>query len=153
MAKRVDNQYVRVEETDEGVEITVKTPYVSRLSESQGFLGGKIVHYELPKTKDSPYIVDDSQFVPLSEALKQLDNVAGMSSDKASQFYDFVDGQDNGKEIPINRQLHEYNDVTEISNAIQDKVEAINQKASEINSAIQATQEFESKLGSTGKSE
>ena len=34
----------------------------------------KIEEYEDPKFKYGPYIVDDSNFVPISEAIKQLSN-------------------------------------------------------------------------------
>lgn len=113
--------------------------------------------YELPKTPETSFIVDDSSFVPLSEALKQLDNVAPLSSEQEAKFYDFADGSDNGMSIPINRSPRDYSDIAEISTAIVDKVKEASENLSNITTSIAENQEFKNSLesvrGSSDKKE
>ena len=55
------------------------------------------IEYTIPKTPDSEYIVDDSSFIPMKEAIKQLSAI-GSSSDSLKPYYDFQDGKDTGIE-------------------------------------------------------
>ena len=82
--------------------------------------------YELPVTPDTPYVIDDSSFVPMSEAVKQLGHVNSDGSDY-SGYYDFADGEDTGIEIPITR-TKQGQDIAEISNHIMNKVNDISEE-------------------------
>lgn len=82
--------------------------------------------YELPETEESPYIVDDSHFVPMSEAVKQLNANYTGSLEDISNYYDFPDGKDTGIEVPITR-TSDGKDITEISTDIMNKVKDINE--------------------------
>lgn len=74
-----------------------------------------IVHdYELPKTPNSEYVVDDSNFVPIKEAIKQLNRIADPSMDDIAQSYDFPNGKDTGKPIPVTR-THNFGDIAELA--------------------------------------
>lgn len=59
--------------------------------------------YKLPVTPDSEYVIDDSCFVPMSEAVKQLGLNPNYTGSNNKTMYDFPDGKDSGIEIPINR--------------------------------------------------
>lgn len=78
------------------------------------------MEYKLPVTPDSEYIVDDSSFVPMKEAIKQLSAI-GSSSDSLKPYYDFKDGKDTGIEVPITRTKNG-KDIAEISSHIMEKV-------------------------------
>lgn len=80
--------------------------------------GSKVVDYKLPTTPKSPYVVDDSCFVPMAEAIKQL-KTNQISASEIETCYDFPNGRDTGKEIPVTRK-HGYSDITEISQAIME---------------------------------
>ena len=82
--------------------------------------------YKMPITPDSDYVVDDSNFIPMSEAVKQL-GTAQQSGDSLKSHYDFADGVDTGIEIPITRTKNG-KDIAEISTDIMNKVSAINDK-------------------------
>lgn len=75
----------------------------------------KVAIYKMPETPKTAYIVDDSSFVPISEALKQLQNVQPLNESKLDSFYDFPDGKDNGMSIPISRSPRNFSDIAEIS--------------------------------------
>lgn len=82
-----------------------------------------IVHdYELPKTPDSEYVVDDSNFVPIKEAIKQLNRIADPSIDDIAHSYDFPNGKDNGKAIPVTR-THNFGDIAELAVDINQQTE------------------------------
>ena len=91
--------------------------------------------YNLPKTPDSPYIVDDSNFIPISEAIKQLGTAQQSGADSLKPYYDFPDGNDTGIEVPISRTKNG-KDIAEISTDIMEKV-------GEISDKIKAAKEFE----------
>ena len=84
------------------------------------------LEYVFPKTPDSDYIVDDSSFVPMKEAIKQLSAV-GVSSDSLKPYYDFQDGEDTGIEIPITRTKNG-KDIAEISSHIMEQVDELSDK-------------------------
>lgn len=69
------------------------------------------------KYKSGPYLVDDSRFSPMSEALKQLNNMRPLSDQEISSCYDFPNGHDSGVRIPLDR-MHGFNDITELSHDI-----------------------------------
>lgn len=78
---------------------------------------------QLPITPDSPYIIDDSSFVPIAEAIKQLGNGASIGA-KEQLNYDFPDGKDNGMEIPFSRSA-QFKDIAELSTEINNTQESI----------------------------
>lgn len=96
---------------------------VTRLAPLDHEIGN--VEYSLPVTPDSEYIVDDSSFVPMKEAIKQLSTV-GSSSDSLKPYYDFQDGKDTGIEVPITR-TKDGKDIAEISSHIMEKVGEISE--------------------------
>lgn len=91
--------------------------------------------YELPVTPDSEYIVDDSCFVPLSEAVKQLGLNPNFVGTDNKTMYDFPDGKDLGTKIPINR-TKDGKDIAELSTEIANKQD-------EIANAIQKEKDFQ----------
>lgn len=119
-----------------------------RLSNAFAHTECELIDYELPKTKDSPYIVDDSSFVPISEALKQLSNVAPLSDSEMNKYYDFADGTDTGISIPITRSPKDYSDITEVSTAITDKVSQIVEGVNKVNQSYSELTEFSNVLKS-----
>lgn len=81
--------------------------------------------YSLPVTPDSEYIVDDSCFIPMSEAVKQLGLNPNFTGADQKTAYDFPDGKDSGIEIPINRTKNG-KDIAEISTEISNQQDKIN---------------------------
>lgn len=59
------------------------------------------------------YVVDDSHFVPMSEAVKRVTG-GTLSSQEVRAMYDFSDGKDTGKKVPVDRS-HRFTDIAEIS--------------------------------------
>lgn len=90
---------------------------IKRLSTISFVCENKIVDSELPSTPDSKFIVDDSHFCPMSEAVKQLSKISPVSADELRMYYDFPSGRDNGKQIPFERSAS-FSDITELSNSI-----------------------------------
>lgn len=85
--------------------------------------------YKLPETPDSPYVVDDANFVPMAEAIKQLTaGNSGMSKEQLQ--YDFPDGKDNGKAIPFSRSA-QFKDIAELSTEINNSQTDIQNKLDE----------------------
>lgn len=91
--------------------------------------------YKLPVTPDTEYIVDDSCFVPMSEAVKQLGLNPNFTGSDQKTMYDFPDGKDNGIEMPINR-TKDGKDIAELSSVIYEQQEKIGNE-------IKKEQEFE----------
>lgn len=91
---------------------------IKRLSTINVNDGSTIIDYELPTTPDSDYVVDDSCFVPIAEAIKQL-KANNISAAEIEQTYDFPNGVDTGKSIPVTRRA-DYSDITELSSAIME---------------------------------
>lgn len=110
----------------------------------------KVAIYKLPETPKTDYIVDDSAFVPISEALKQLQNVQPMSDSQLDSFYDFSDGRDNGMSIPISRSPRNFSDIAEISSEITAKVKDIAQKKQEIENRIKEDIAFANSIKNLG---
>lgn len=82
--------------------------------------------YKLPKSPDTKYVVDDSSFVPMSEAVKQL-GTTPFDGDAYKSYYDFADGKDSGIAIPVSR-TKEGKDIAEISSNIMEEVNNIADK-------------------------
>lgn len=86
------------------------------------FDGSETFDYTLPKKEWDESIVDKSHFIPIAEALKNLEgNSASMHADLTR--FDFADGKDNGMTIPPSRRPGA--DITEV----QEYVEMIDRSA------------------------
>ena len=71
------------------------------------------------------YVVDDSCFCPTSEAIKQLGRISDPSSGQLAEVYDFPNGKDNGKTLPITRR-RDFHDLAEISQEIRAQTDKMN---------------------------
>lgn len=81
----------------------------------------KLETYTSPNKVYEPSIVDKTCFTPLTEQLKGLQP---MTMSEAIQHYDFVNGKDDGREMP----LHKGADISEISTDIRNKQESISKR-------------------------
>lgn len=106
-----------------------------------------IVDYALPVTPDSPFVVDDSAFCPMSEAVKQLAKVPQVTSDEVKQYYDFADGRDTGKKVPFERSS-DFKDITELSNNIIEETKNIVDTIESTKKKIKRQELLESVAGS-----
>lgn len=104
-----------------------------------------ILEYDLPKTLDSPYIVDDSGFVPMSEAIKSLSRIGSTTEADVNASYDFPNGVDTGIKVPIQR-MHGVSDITEVSSAIMEQVEDITNKMEKGKKRVKAQADFNAAL-------
>ena len=95
------------------------------------FDGSEIFDYTLPKKVWDESIVDKSHFIPVAEALKNLEgNSSAMHADLTR--FDFPDGKDNGMVLPPSRRPGA--DIAEV----QEYVEMIDKSAKDkINSAVE----------------
>lgn len=103
--------------------------------------------YKLPKTPNTPYIVDDSNFIPMSEAVKQL-GAANFNGETYKGAFDFADGKDTGIAIPITR-TKDGKDIAEVSSAIMDKVDEISEEMKKARDFEQFKAETEQKMNSS----
>lgn len=95
----------------------------------------------------SPYIVDDSCFQPMSEAIKSLAKQPGVTSNEIAMTYDFPNGQDNGQRVPVGRRA-DVHDIAEISAEIM----ADTRKAADNLEAAKAAQSRNKRLAALQKS-
>lgn len=80
------------------------------------FDGSEIFDYSLPKKDWDESIVDKSHFIPIAEALKNLEgNSSAMHADLTR--FDFPDGKDNGMVLPPSRRPGA--DITEVQEYVQ----------------------------------
>lgn len=80
------------------------------------FDGSEVYDYELPSKHWDESIVDKSHFIPVAEALKNLEgNSASMHADLTR--FDFPDGKDNGMVLPPSRKPGA--DITEVQEYVQ----------------------------------
>ena len=95
------------------------------------FDGSETFDYTLPKKEWDESIVDKSHFIPIAEALKNLEgNSASMHADLTR--FDFPDGKDNGMALPPSRRPGA--DIAEV----QEYVQMIDKSAKEkLNDAIE----------------
>lgn len=100
---------------------------VKRLSSIDVLHGSSVCDYVLPTNKRGSYIVDDSHFCPMSEAVKQLANSRPLTDEEIAACYDFTNGMDNGMQIPIQRMAG-VADITEITTAITEQTRDIAKK-------------------------
>ena len=104
------------------------------------FDGSQTFDYELPKKTWDDSIVDRSHFIPVAEALKNLEgNSASMHADLTR--FDFANGKDNGMVIPPSRRPGA--DIAEVQAYVEKIDSAAKQKmadAVEKQKAVQAMQ-------------
>lgn len=93
----------------------------------------------VPVSQGGDYIVDDSHFVPMAEAVKNLKDSAVATSDVIAKSYDFVDGKDTGIKVPVDR-LHDVKDIAELSVAVRNRSKDLNKSLEQesYNSKIQS---------------
>lgn len=117
------------------------------------FDGSEIFDYELPKKEWDESIVDKSHFIPVAEALKNLEgNSSAMHADLTR--FDFPDGKDNGMPLPPSRRPGA--DIAEV----QEYVEAIDKSAKqkiadavERHKAVEAMKKASQVQAETGQAE
>lgn len=92
------------------------------LRDSTYFIHTEKEQYEdkLPIIEAGEFVVDDSAFCPMSEAIKQLSRVNDPTLGQLSECYDFPNGKDNGKQLPITRQRN-FGDLAEYSQEIREQ--------------------------------
>lgn len=105
----------------------------------------QVIEYSMPKTPNSPYIVDDSNFIPIKEAIKQLNRIADPSTSELEQSYDFLNGIDNGKQIPISR-THNYGDIAELAVEVQQQTDKMREAILEGKKELAYKQEVANKM-------
>ena len=101
------------------------------------FDGSETFDYTLPKKEWDDSIVDKSHFIPVAEALKNLEgNSAAMHADLTR--FDFPDGKDNGMILPPSRRPGA--DISEV----QEYIETIDNSAkTKMNEALERTRAVE----------
>ena len=99
------------------------------LRDSTYFIHTEKKQYEdkLPIILPGEFIVDDSAFCPMSEAIKQLSRVNDPTLGQLSECYDFPNGKDNGKILPVTRQRN-FGDLAEYSQEIREFAANMNDK-------------------------
>lgn len=107
-------------------------------------VGSKVVDFENKKQRVGPYVVDDSCFIPISEAIKQLKDTQ-ITSREIEECYDFPSGKDTGKPIPVTRRAN-FHDITELSTAIMEDVNANTEKLEKARKKAKSDLEFKQKM-------
>lgn len=81
---------------------------------------------------DAPYIVDDSGFVPMSEAVKRVTGGA-LSKEQIKTMYDFPDGTvPSGFRVPLDRRRGFTGDIAEVSQAVRESGKEANEALSKL---------------------
>lgn len=84
-------------------------------------LGGvDMVHTSDPVQVVGRYVVDDSSFVPLKEAVKNV-TTGAITPEMARRLYDYPDGKDDGSKVPVDRTHSFYGDIAEISQIARER--------------------------------
>lgn len=109
----------------------------------------ELIDYEIPKEDVGPYVVDDSCFVPISEAVSQLTTNA-LGDTVVSSYFDFPDGKDTGISVPISRTKNG-KDIAELSSHIMDSINDIADKKIKAENELKAQKDFESKIQAINK--
>lgn len=80
---------------------------------------------EMEPVKGQPVgerIVDDSHFIPMSEAVKQLSKSMPLDKGVIDGFYDFPDGRDDGRKVDVARLRPE---IVELSTEVRKNQEKL----------------------------
>lgn len=67
--------------------------------------GSKIFDYKFKEYEKGPYVCDRSRFIPVSELAKSVRSESIGAADLGR--YDFPDGRDDGRDVPIARRRPE----------------------------------------------
>lgn len=70
------------------------------------------------------YVVDDSAFVPLKEAVKNV-NAGSITPQMARTLYDFPNGKDDGSKVPVDRTHGFTGDIAEVSVVARESAKAV----------------------------
>lgn len=85
--------------------------------------GRLIVTSAKPVHHYGPYVVDDSGFVPMSEAVKRVTG-GTLSAQEVKAMYDFPDGRvTSGFRVPLDRRADFHGDIAEVSKAVRDSAQ------------------------------
>lgn len=104
--------------------------------------------YEFPKTPDSTFVVDDSCFIPMAEAVAQLGS-NNIGANDIKNYYDFPDGKDNGMSVPLTRTKYG-KDIAEISTDIMNDINEKTEKLSKAKKDAQKKAAFEQSMKNLG---
>lgn len=108
--------------------------------------------YVLPLYKNGDYVVDDSGFQPMSEAVKQLSKTAPLTSDQIAAAYDFPDGKDTGMKVPVER-MPRTSDIVEIVSGMQQEAAEVSAKVDRINERLANQKQIEAALKTSSSSQ
>lgn len=78
--------------------------------------------YTVPVCPVGERIVDDSKFIPMSEAVKQLSKMPPMAKGVIEGYYDFIDGRDDGRKVNVARMRPE---IVELSVEVRNQQEQL----------------------------
>lgn len=104
----------------------------------------EVVPYTLPQIPAGEFVVDDSCFIPMSEAVAQL-GANNVATEKIKNYYDFPTGIDDGREIPFSRTKNA-KDIAELSTRITEQTKEIADKLESDKLTMQKRKAFEDKL-------
>lgn len=121
--KEVSEASIKVSEEDKRKDKEMKG--YKRFVTFNSLNGSEHEEYFEPKMEAGEYVVDDSSFIPMEEAIKQLKN-SGMTAEEINQSYDFPNGIDSGIEVPLSRQA-DMKDIAEISTNIMQQVDELSE--------------------------
>lgn len=76
------------------------------------------------------YVVDDSSYVPLKEAVKNV-NAGSITSQMARTLYDFPNGKDDGSKVPVDRTHGFSGDIAEVAVIARESAKAVNDEFQE----------------------
>lgn len=94
-------------------------------------LGGvEQVHCKDTPQVEGPYVVDDSSFVPLKEAVKNV-NAGSITPQMARTLYDFPNGKDDGSKVPVDRTHGFTGDIAEVAVVARESAKAVNDEFQE----------------------
>lgn len=102
-----------------------------------------IVEVKQPEKDYGDYVVDDSSFVPMSEAVKRV-TAGALSPDQLKSMFDFKDGKDTGAKIPVDRSHRFSGDIAEVS-------ELVNQAADDVKASLSKAKDDYDYQVATGK--
>lgn len=118
-----------------------KTLYVRKTI--SGHEESKDFYYKIPHAIKTEEVVDMDAFIPISEALKQLNGKRELTGDEVKSYYDFATGEDTHTRIPFNRSA-EYKDIAELSEKIRNKQDNIKSEIKEKQEELAIRQEIAS---------
>lgn len=104
----------------------------------------EVVDYEYVEHCNGEYVVDDSNFIPMSEAVRQL-TTNQVGQDIINQYYDFPTGKDTGETVPFSR-TKDCNDIAVLSSNIAAETAELAEKSAKNKAAAEKRAAFEAEL-------